>query len=266
MSTNFTRNPENIINTLNLKYTKIDTLQTSSNLDIYIQFMQAMKSMIMVLPVTMMDGYNPQPDRYWIRPCMDKIAIFVTGSDEEQRFVWKTEGKNDIVLTKKIASDSIVFLLVQGDTLSYDNGNKLLFIECNEVYKHPIQLAFIDNFGLPQTCYLETGAWSSTAVSHNTFRSIEYDITYDLEKSAKNQLTVGDTSIPRELQLFFSGLVTSRAQRIIIGNKTAETSMSDITLNADSFTKLYNISGIINVNTIDMPTLQIAYGEINIHD
>lgn len=78
-------------------------------------------------------------------------------------------------------------------------------------------------------------------------------------------MTVGDTSIPRELQLFFSGLVTSRAQRIIIDKKTIETSMSDVTLNADSFTKLYNISGIININTIDMPTLQIAYGEININ-
>lgn len=258
-----------VLNTLDLRYATKDPLYMQFYIKTWLTLMRTNKSDCVVLSQSSLNGYQSLPDRYWIRTTIDSIMIFVEADPNEpdQRFVWKKgDGVNDIVVTKQITKDSIVILKVFGDTLSYANGNKLLFIECEQSYKHPIDIGFIDSFGLIQSVSMETGEWLSNYSNENTFRSLSGDIVYSLGKIGHSTLTVGDSSIPRELMLFYDGLVKSPAYVALVNNTAIDTAMSDTELTADTFTKLYSFASTLQFNTIDIPTLQMYVGEINIHD
>lgn len=257
-----------VLNTLNLRYNTRNQITTGEEIELWYTMMRAMTSNIFVWPITTMNGYQPTPERYWIRTSEKTIMLYVEADENEpeQRFVWKTQGTDDVVITYKITKDSIVFLKVQGDTLSYAGGNKLLFVECEPQYKHPIKIAFVDDFGLTQILQIETGEWSSTYSAEQTFKSISHDIKYDLGKTSTNILTVGDTSIPRELMLFYDGLIKSPAYKVVEGKTIIDTHLSECELVANTFTKTYSVAGKLQFNTVDIPTLQFTYGELNLND
>lgn len=256
------------LNVLDLKYATQNQITTANQINLWYTLMRSQTQNISVWAQNTLNGYQPTPDRYWIKTCLDVIMIYVEADpkSEEQRFVWKTPGKNDVVTTAKITKDSVVLIKVFGDTLSYADGNKLIFVECQPMYKHPINIAFIDNFGLTQTVAIETGEWSSTYQAENKFKSISHDITYELGKTSNNILTVGDTTIPRELMLFYDGMIKSPAYYVVNEKLVIPTHFTNGELVADSFTKTYTITGNLQFDTINIPTLQYAYGELNINN
>lgn len=257
-----------VLNTLDLRYNTKNQITTVSELKTWTGMMRLLRGNIFIWPAPTMNGYQATPERYWIRTNSDVIMIFVEYDPENeiQRFVWKTPGKDDVVITGKVSQDSIVLLRVQGETLSYANGNKLLFVECEPPHKHPITIAFVDDFGLTQTTDLEIGEWSSAYVAENKFKSISHDITYDLGKIGQSTLTVGDSAIPRELMLYFDGLIKSPAYLVTDRTDVLPTHLTDSELVANNFTKTYSIAGVLQFDTIDIPKLQMMVGEINIHN
>lgn len=277
MSTIFTRHiQENqVLGTLNLNIATRNPIQSQLLMKTYLSIL-AMKEFdpILVVPVDYLDGFCETPDRYWIHCNLRRVAVFVRRIPGvvNQRFVWKTPNQPDVVVTADITQDSMVFLEVQGQTLSYGK-EKLLFIECQDNLVHPINIVFIDNFGLPQTVQLETGAWSTSCETTNTFRSISGEIEYGLEKIPYNALTVGQSAIKRELKDYYAGFVNSLSYAVMLNEigddylmKTIDTTLRDESLTSDSFTKQYAISGVLSFNTKDVPALTEAYGELNIHD
>lgn len=258
-----------VINTLDLKYLTQNVTSLQLYLGVYELFMK-MDKIIYTYPVAKLDGYCDAPDRYWVRTANDVVCVLVhpDPDNEIQRFVWKkADGVNDIVVTEKITKESLVFLKIQSDTLSYENDDKLLFIECSPTYKHPISIMFFDNFGLPQTVELETGEWETAIANVGTFRSITNEVQYPIDKLTSNSLTVGDTTIPRELSQFYSGLATSRAYKVLLdGYNTINTNIEQPQTVADSFTKTYSFTGVLKFDSKDIPALLYKYGELNIND
>lgn len=265
--------PNNILGTLNLTQSTRNVLTENDRLNTWFTYLNAEGSNPIIIPVDDLDGYQETPERYWVRCNTPRVCVFVKADIDNptQRFEWSSENSSDkIVLTANITDDSLVFLQIEGDKLSYDSGNKLLFIVCDPTYIHPITILFEDNFGVPQTIKLETGAWSSSFNSTNTFKSLSRDVEFVLEKTATNVLTVGDNFIPRELMLFLDGFMKSKSHFVVgvsgLTNKTEliETSLVNPQLVANSFTKSYSITGTLMFNTNDVSKLFYDYGEINL--
>lgn len=267
--------PASILGTLNLIDATKNVLTQNSILLNYWNYLSAEGSNPIIIPVKELDGYQETPERYWVRCNTPRICVFIKADIDNptQRFEWTSENSSDkIVLTTDITDDSLVFLQVEGDKLSYDSGNKLLYIECDPTFVHPITILFEDNFGVPQTIQLETGAWASSFNATNTFKSLSRDVEFALEKVATNTMTVGDNFIPRQLHLYLDGFINSKSYFVVcekgLTNETTliETSVANPSLVANSFTKSYTLTGTLQFNTSDMPKLVYSYGEVNINN
>lgn len=237
---------------------------------------------INAIKVDTLYGFGEVPDRYSIKTAIPATTLFVHGSEEEQRFVFSRKDMPgyETVVTKLIPEDSIVFVRFQNiekdgetytpDTLAYDNG-KLLTFECNRTYKCPIILAFTDNFGLLQTVMLETGAYSVSSKTENSFKSISGELSYPLDKTPITALTVGDSGIDRQYKQFYAGLSNSLIYKVLLFDrntgeiKSIDTTMSEASITAETFTKTYSFSGVCQFNTKDVPAFDKYVGENNIN-
>lgn len=276
----FTRDLTNqsLLNVLDLEITSYDPIKELETLKLFYSFLAYDKYIEpVIIPVDHLYAFKEVPDRYVIQTTLKRIAIFVKANDESttQRFIWSNRyNNNEKVFTLEIKQDSLVFIEVLGDVLSYADGNKLIFVEpiCN--MNHPITLLFVDNFGLPQSTVLEIGSYVSSNEVTNKFKSISGELEYPLEIIPNNKMTIGNNQIPKELREFYAGLVNSRTMMVLldsnVGNdfiiKALPTVLSDASLNADNFTKHYNISGVLSFNTKDMSDLSMHFGEVNIHN
>ncbi len=278
MSTIFTRNiePNTVLKSLDMDMLSNDPVKMRSLANLYLNYMCYEEfSPLAVVPVTEMFGFRPVAPRYWIYAPLRRICIYVEAilDSPVQRFVW-TDRKtgNETVLTQEITQDSIVFLEVQGDVLTYCN-DKLLFIECPQKLKHPLTVAFIDNYGLFQAINLEMGAWSTTDETVNTFRSISREIEYPLEKIPLNELNVGLSAVPRELRDFLTGFANSLVHFAIFPQisdgdqtRTIDTAARDASVTSNNFTKTYSVAASLQFNTRDTFDLSYQVGELNIND
>ena len=264
-----------ILDTLDLELAHYDPMRERAEVKLYYSIMQSEQYLPpYAIPVDHLYGFCEVPSRYWIHTCLKRICVFVKYNPESpvQRFVWKQPDGNDIIETLEIEQDSLVFLEIRGNILSYDN-EKLLFIECQDTLKHPITVLFTDNYGLVQSINLETGQWNTSDTINGTFRSISGEIEYPLEKIPSNSLNIGLSGIKKELRDFVSGIVNSRIHSVLLPGledgffiKSIDTSLFDATLDASSWTKQYDMTGVLSFNTRDLPLLSEQYGDLNIHD
>lgn len=229
------------------------------------------------LLVDHMNGFTEQPDRYFVHNGTKRIAVFVKHDPDNinQRFVFYDDGNNiQYVYTTDIEQDVIALLEVKGTRLSYGPNNKLVFIKCQQNLSHPIILSFFDNYGLPQTVELEMGAFSVEDTSDNTFTSISGQISYDIDKVPRVLLNCGLRAVPKEMKQFFSGLCNSPCYQACIPftNEYGITYYKNVNvggqfkLYSDRFTKSLSVEGSIQIDVKDLPTIEEAFGEVNLHN
>ena len=228
------------------------------------------------LIVDHMNGFGPQPNRYFVYNGTKRIAVFVKHDPDNtnQRFTWYDENNNiQYVYTTDIEQDVIALLEVKGSRLSYGPDNKLVFIKCPQRLSHPIVISFFDDFGLPQTVNLEMGAFSVEDASDNSFTSISGQVSYEIDKTPRILLNCGLGAVPKEMKQFFSGLCNSPCYQVAIPftNEYGITYYKNVNvggmfkLYADKFTKSLSVEGSIQIDVKDLPIIEESYGEINIH-
>lgn len=223
-------------------------------------------------------GFSPLPDRYWVDASANtRLCVSVVHNPDSinQRFVWNLKDGSQVVSTKDITEDCLCYIAIPEGavSLSYSDGNKLVFLECVPKCVHPIEVAFYDNHGIPQLATLELSKFSLQNTAQSSFKSITGEIKYDLGKVPSTQVSAGLGVIPRQLMMFYSGLCNSEIYEITVPYTTPLGVQSRqvihaggaFQLHADNFTKTYTLEGTLNVNTEDLSILQEAFGEINIH-
>lgn len=267
-----------VLDTIDLNILRYDALGVRNTLASYTGGLTSSADWAPVerLVVDHMNGFTEQPDRYFIYNGVKRIQIFVKHDPDNinQRFVFYDDDNNiQYVYTTDIEQDVICLLEVKGSRLSYGPDNKLVFIKCPQRLSHPIVLSFFDNYGLAQTVELEMGAFSVEDSSENTFTSISGQVSYDIDKVPRVLLNCGLGSVPKEMKQFFSGLCNSPCYQVCVPftNEYGITYYKCINvggmfkLYSDNFTKSLSIEGSIQIDVKDLPTIEEAFGEINIH-
>lgn len=267
-----------VLDTVDLNILRYDALAVREDLANYTGWLTSSADWAPVerLVVDHMNGFGPQPSRYFVYNRTKRIAVFVKHDPDNinQRFVWYDDDNNiQYVYTCDIDQDMIALVEVRGTRLSYGPDNKLVFIKCPQNLSHPIVISFFDDFGLPQTVELEMGAFSVEDASDNSFTSISGQVSYEIDKTPRMLLNCGLGAVSREMKQFFSGLCNSPAYQVCIPftNEYGITYYKNVNvggmfkLYADSFTKNLSIEGSIQIDVKDLPIIEESYGEINIH-
>ena len=268
-----------VLDTVDLNILRYDALSVRNTLASYTGGLTSSADWAPVerLVVDHMNGFGPQPNRYFVHNGTKRIAVFVKHDPDNinQRFTWYDENNNiQYVYTTDIEQDVICLLEVKGSRLSYGPDNKLVFIKCQQRLSHPIVISFFDDFGLPQTVELEMGAFSVEDTSDNSFTSISGQVSYEIDKTPRILLNCGLSAVSREMKQFFSGLCNSPCYQVCLPftNEYNITYYRNINvggqfkLYADNFTKSISIEGSLQIDTKDLSTVEECYGEINIHN
>lgn len=266
-----------VLDTVDLNILRYDALAVRKDLANYTGWLTSSANWAPVerLVIDHMNGFGPQPNRYFVHNGVKRIAVFVKHDPDNinQRFVFYDDDNNiQYVYTCDIEQDVIALVEVKGTRLSYGPDNKLVFIKCQQRLSHPIILSFFDNYGLVQTVELEMGAFSVEDTSDNTFTSISGQVSYDIDKVPRVLLNCGLRAVPKEMKQFFSGLCNSPCYQVSIPftNEYGITFYKNVNvggifkLYSDNFTKSLSVEGSIQIDVKDLPTIEEAFGEINL--
>lgn len=249
----FTRdvNPTDILKRVDMQVITNSQLDLLSDLNIYnlmLQHSDAYLNTGYIIPIDRLEGFCEVPDTYYITTPNDAVCVFIKAKSEPHNVVWD----NKIAITVNVPTDSLVFLKIQGEQLTYDD-DKILFIRCVPNKHDAVNVMFLDNYGLPQYATLEKGRYTISDSADATYKSYQGQLTYSANKQPLTAITVGDNNVNPEMRLFYSGLINSPVYSVLTEDKQLlECAITDGSVSADRFNKGFVVDAVLQLQTKDL--------------